>query len=82
MSRPGFVFDITTTDSDHKTVCVCRNCRSEQDGSGLAQPALFIRIKDHLRDKHALTDQDGWKLTHQERTPTQAVVCVWPPEAL
>jgi len=82
MSRPGFVFDLVITDPGHKRTYTCRNCHQQQDGSTGTDQVLHASMKDHLRERHGLTDQTGWKISHQDRTPGEAIVCFWPPEAL
>jgi hypothetical protein len=82
MSRPGFVFDLVTTDPGKKRTYTCRSCKQQQDGSQSADHVLHASMKDHLRDSHGLIAQEGWKITHQDRSPGEAIVCFWPPEAL
>ena len=81
MSRPGFVFDLVTADPGKKRTFTCRSCRQQQEGAA-AEQALHASMRDHLRERHGLTAQDGWKITHQDRSPGEAIVCFWPPEAL
>ena len=83
MSRPGFVFDLTTDPSDTTAVDYrCRSCGKAEHGTAVGTPLLHIRMKAHLTAQHGLTGSDDWKITHQERNATQAMVCFWPPEAL
>lgn len=74
MSRPGFVFDVTTEEG--RQSWVCRNCERPVDGADVAA------ARRHLRDHHDLTDDSGWKTTRFERSSSAAAVCFWPPEAV
>lgn len=82
MSRPGFVFDLVTTDPQHTIEERCRSCGWKEQ-AGTAQTAeLNERMRLHLKKDHALAEAAEWKVTHQQRSPQESVVCFWPPEAL
>ena len=82
MSRPGFVFDLTTDPAEHSLDYRCRRCgQAEHVGDAVGTPNLHIRMKAHLTARHGLLGSDEWKVTQQERNATQAMVCFWPPEA-
>lgn len=83
MSRPGFVFDLTSEPVDHSVSYRCRSCGGTEVGGHIADRTLLhARMKTHLTERHQLSGSDEWKVTVQERSASQAVACFWPPEAL
>jgi hypothetical protein len=82
MSRPGFVFDLTTEPADRSVSYRCRSCGGTAAGGEISNPALLQWwMKAHLADRHHLDGSDEWKVTVQARNGSEAVACFWPPEA-
>ena len=83
MSRPGFVFDVTTESIESSVSYHCRSCGGTEVGGPISQRTLLhARMKTHLTERHHLAGMDEWKVTVQERNPGKSVACFWPPEAL
>ena len=83
MSRPGFVFDLTTEPDDSSVSYHCRNCGGTEVGGHISNPTLLhARMKAHLTVRHHLSGSEEWKVMVQERNGSGAVALFWPPEAM
>ena len=80
MSRPGFVFDCANAEDAAADSFTCRGCGELVRRN--AGEALHTHVKLHVRERHALTNADQWKVTEHERGGRQTIVCLWPPEAI
>ena len=69
-------------DGVHSLAYRCRSCGQAEHGDATGTPMLHIRMKAHLTVKHGWVSSDEWKISHQERSASQSMVCFWPPEAL
>jgi hypothetical protein len=80
MSRPGYVFDLSTEESPAQYEC--RSCGRTERGDAKDRARLHARMMAHLVEQHGLQNAASWKVTHQDRGEGVAAICFWPPEAV